>query len=74
MTDAKTLSAAEQELREATEHMASMQRVFDNASRERTSAVNRLNEAQKEFDAAVERTRKVSTVQGSDWHHRRSAV
>lgn len=65
MTD--PLNAARLKLNDAVVRMREADRAHTDANRERTAATNDLNEAQKGFDAIVERIRSESATLGSDW-------
>jgi hypothetical protein len=63
----KTLQELTQELDDADQALQAAQLRSGHARREETEATNRLNEAQKAFDARVSEMRKTSP-HGSDWH------
>lgn len=42
-------------------------RRLDDARREETAAINRVNEAQKKFDELVALTKKTTAPSGTDW-------
>lgn len=65
MTD--PLNAARLKVSDAAARLRTADRAYSDASREQTSARNALNEAQKEFDAAVEKVRGEAASVGTDW-------
>ena len=65
------LTAARLKLADATARMREAERVSSEANRERCSATNALNEAQREFDKTVDAVRKESAVYGTDWSAKR---
>lgn len=69
MTD--PLTTARLKVEDATARVQRAERSRSEASREHTSATNALNEAQKEFDATVEKIRAESATLGSNWGQRR---
>jgi hypothetical protein len=62
----RPLAAAEDELCRAKDGFNSADFSYREASRIRTDALNRLNEAQKKFDSAVSNYRALAP-HGSDW-------
>lgn len=61
------------EYADAKEAFEAAEAKFAEASREKTSALNRMNDAQKAFDAATAALAK-SAPRESDWASRRSAL
>lgn len=62
----KTLSALEHELSIATQVLFEATTRTESAQRQETDALNRLNEKQREFDAAVASIKK-QAPRGTDW-------
>ena len=66
MTDKPSLADLEKALNAATEHFRSTSARAAAVRREETDATNRMNDAQKAFDARIDEMRKAAP-QGSDW-------
>lgn len=62
-----SLEEAAEALRRAAETYQARKEDKEAASRAETAALNTLNDRQKAFDAAVDRTRKTLGHSGSDW-------
>lgn len=63
-----TLAEAQAAVDAATIEHTEACTLYQEISRRRTSALNRLNDAQKQFDAAVAEYRKGSPAHDSDWN------
>ncbi len=62
----KTLVEAEEELYHAQKKYKELSRIEDAANRDKTSALNNLNNAQKEFDKIVDSIKNTSEW-NTDW-------
>lgn len=71
------LSDVQNALKAAHDAYMSACQAEDTARRERTACQNKLNEAQREFDKAIEQFKAQNAGRDTDWHmqkHGRSGV